>query len=91
MRFLNGFVLIGIILLFISIGGVASGNRLLTEPGQAPNKFAWLEYMGAAAIMLINGAISIHLAAKNRPAEPAPKSKEQTPDESDAPSVEPAQ
>ena len=37
MRFLNGFVLIGITLLFISIGGVASGNRLLTEPGQQPN------------------------------------------------------
>lgn len=67
MRFLNGFVLIGIILLFISIGGAASGNKWLTEPGQQPNPYAWLEYLGAAVLMLVNGAISINVAAKNRP------------------------
>ena len=79
MRFLNGFVLIGIILLFISIGGVASGNRLLTEPGQQPNQYAWLEYLGAAVLMLINGAISISVAARNRP----PETKAQATEEPD--------
>ena len=75
MRFLNGFICIGIILLFISIGGVASGNRLLTEPGQPVNPYAWLEYLGAAVLMLVNGAISISLAAKNRPPESKEKAK----------------
>jgi hypothetical protein len=59
MRFLNGFILIGVILLFISIAGLVSGNTLLTEPGQPINHYAWLEYLGAAALMLVNGAVSI--------------------------------
>lgn len=59
MRFLNGFILIGIILLFISLAGLVRGNTLLTEPGQPVNNFAWLEYLGAAALMLVNGAVSI--------------------------------
>lgn len=59
MRFLNGFILIGVILLFISIAGLVSGNTLLTEPGQPINNYAWLEYLGAAALMLVNGAVSI--------------------------------
>jgi hypothetical protein len=89
MRFLNGFVLIGLILLLISIGGVASGNRLLTEPGQQPNQYAWLEYLGAAALMLINGAISIHLAAKHKPVEAAKVAPEEAATEKIA--EEPAQ
>jgi hypothetical protein len=88
MRFLNGFVLIGLTLLLISIGGVASGNRLLTEPGQPPNPYAWLLYLGAAALMLINGAISISLAAKHRPAEPASKATAQSGEEASTPSDE---
>src|SRR6266571_8881175 len=59
MRFLNGFVLIGIILLFISVAGLVKGNTLLTEPGQPVNPYAWIEYLGAAALMLVNGAVSI--------------------------------
>jgi len=59
MRFLNGFILIGIILLFISIAGLVRGNTLLTEPGQPVNNSAWLEYLGAAVLMLINGVVSI--------------------------------
>ena len=59
LRFLNGFVLIGIILLFISVAGLVKGNTLLTEPGQPVNQYAWLEYLGAAALMLVNGAVSI--------------------------------
>ncbi len=65
MRFLNGFVLIGIILLFISIAGLVKGNTLLTEPGQPVNQFAWLEYLAAAVLMLINGAVSIWMMRRN--------------------------
>ena len=59
MRFLNGFVLIGVILLLISVAGLVGGNTLLTEPGQPTNQLAWLEYFGAAVLMLVNGAVSI--------------------------------
>jgi hypothetical protein len=59
MRFLNGFILIGIILLFISVAGLVSGNALLTEPGLPVNHFAWLEYLAAAILMLVNGAVTI--------------------------------
>ena len=59
MRYLNGFILIGLVLLGISLGGLATGNRLLTEPGQAVNPYSWLYYLGAAALMLINGAVSL--------------------------------
>ena len=65
MKFLNGFILIGIILLFISVAGLVSGNTLLTEPGQPTNNLAWLEYLGAAALMLINGAVSIWNVRQN--------------------------
>ena len=79
MRYLNGFILIGIMLLGISIAGAATGNRLLTEPGQQVNPYAWLEYLGASAIMLVNGLVSIRnareaeLSAKS--ANPKPESK----------------
>lgn len=65
MRFLNGFILIGLILFFISLGGLASGNRLLTEPGQPVNPYAWLLYLGASAIMLVNGYMSIRNARQS--------------------------
>jgi hypothetical protein len=91
MRYLNGFVLIGFVLLLISIGGVASGNRLLTEPGQQPNQYAWLEYLGAAALMLINGGISIYLAARNRPAEVVKPTASDTQAPEDTVSTETAQ
>jgi hypothetical protein len=79
MRFLNGFVLIGIILLFISIAGLVKGNTLLTEPGQPVNQFAWLEYLAAAVLMLINGAVSIWMMRRNEsqkpPKEPPPETQ----------------
>ena len=59
MRYLNGFILIGIALLVISIGGLLTSNRLLTEPGQPVNPYSWLLYLGAAVLMLINGGVSI--------------------------------
>ena len=74
MRFLNGFVLIGIILFFISIAGLVKGNTVLTEPGQPVNQYAWLEYLGAALLMLVNGAVSIWTMKKNDAQKPKPQS-----------------
>ena len=76
MRFLNGFVLIGIILLFISIAGLVKGNTLLTEPGQPVNQYAWLEYLAAAVLMLINGAVSIWTMRRHEPPK-TPKEPQQ--------------
>lgn len=70
LRFLNSFILIGIILLFISVAGLVSGNTLLTEPGQPVNRLAWLEYLGAAVLMLINGAVSIWNLKQSESARP---------------------
>ncbi|MEP6754625.1 MAG: hypothetical protein ABJA67_03915 [Chthonomonadales bacterium] len=79
MRYLNGFVLIGIMLLAISIAGAATGNRLLTEPGQQVNPYAWLEYLGASALMLVNGAVSIR-NARQQEAEAESHSKSLAPE-----------
>lgn len=64
MKYLNQFVLIGIALIAVSIVGLATSNKFLTEPGQPVNPYATLEYFGAAVIMLVNGAISIGMAKK---------------------------
>jgi hypothetical protein len=85
MRFLNGFILIGIILLFISIAGVASGNRFLTEPGQQPNPYAWLEYLGAAALMLVNGVVSIYNAKQQEERKPPAKDGSPSPEATNSP------
>lgn len=72
LRYLNMFVLIGIALILISIGGFATENRLLTEPGQTPNPGASLIYLGAGILMLFNGLLSIlqHQATPH-PARPS--------------------
>jgi hypothetical protein len=82
LRYLNGFILIGIILLFISVAGMVKGNALLTEPGQPTNAYAWLEYLAAAILMLVNGAVSIwnarrheQRAGQSAPAEPDASSR----------------
>lgn len=67
LKYFNGFIVIGIMLFFISIAGAATGNRLLTEPGSPINPYAWLEYMVAAALMLVNGAVSIRLTMNSAP------------------------
>ena len=77
MRFLNGFILIGLILFFISIAGLASGNRLLTEPGQPVDPYAWLLYLGAAILMLINGGVSIWNARQSEGQTTKPVEKEE--------------
>jgi hypothetical protein len=71
LRYLNMFVLIGIALIIISLLGFATGNKLLTEPGQTPDPNAWLIYLGAGVLMLFNGALSI-LQSPPQAARPAP-------------------
>jgi hypothetical protein len=75
MRFLNGFNLIGLILFFISLGGLASGNRLLTEPGQPVNPYAWLLYLGASVIMIVNGYVSIRNARQSETSDKSGKTE----------------
>lgn len=61
-RYLNMFVLIGIALIAISIAGFITHNRFLTEPGQIPNPYGSLIYLGTGILMLINGIVSIRIA-----------------------------
>src|SRR2546423_2233386 len=87
MRYLNGFILIGIALLVISIGGLLTSNRLLTEPGQQVNPYSWLLYLGAAILMLVNGGVSIWTAKQpenqpSKPGQPTPEGDSGTPTES---------
>jgi hypothetical protein len=86
MRFLNGFVLIGIILLFISVAGLVKGNTLLTEPGQPVNPYAWLEYLGAAVLMLVNGAVSIWNMRHHESRRPANTDATSSPTDKNKPS-----
>ena len=74
-RYLNMFVLIGIVLLIISIIGFATGNRFLTEPGQPVNPQGSLICLGAGIIMLVNGVVSIRQAdaTKSQAAPEPPK------------------
>jgi hypothetical protein len=78
LRYLNMFVLIGIALVGISIAGFATGNRFLTEPGQARNPQGSLIYLGAGIIMLVNGVVSVRTAGSaaqhESPATARPKS-----------------
>jgi hypothetical protein len=70
LRYLNTFVLIGIALIGISLAGFATSNRFLTEPGQSPNPYSSLIYLGAGVLMLINGVVSARVTPPApRPAE----------------------
>jgi hypothetical protein len=40
------------------------GNTSLAEPGQPANPYAWLLYLAAAVIMLVNGALSVSLHSR---------------------------
>jgi hypothetical protein len=75
-RYLNGFIVIGLVLVVIGIAGLATENRLLTEPGQPVNPYSWLLYLGAAAIMLVNGMVSIKHASRSANADDAPANGE---------------
>ncbi len=80
MRFLNGFILIGVVLFAISLGGLLSGNRLLAEPGQPVNPYSWLLYLGASVLMLINGGVSIWNAQQVEKQQPKPAEPETKPE-----------
>jgi hypothetical protein len=72
-------------LFFISIGGLITGNRMLTEPGQAVNPYSWMLYLAASVLMLINGGVSIwnaqqHEKENPKPAENEPKAEASTPE-----------
>lgn len=64
MRYLNAFVLTGAALVFITLCGLVVGNRALSEPGMPVNQFAWLQYAAAAAVMLVNGWLSIRISQR---------------------------
>ncbi len=73
--YLNAFILTGVALLFISIAGLVRQD-FLTEPGQPANPLAWLWYLVAAVIMLVNGYVSIRMAMQQAP-EPAAATSEE--------------
>lgn len=70
MRYLNGFVVIGIVLLGISIAGMVGGNAMLTEPGDPVHWYMWLLYLAAAILMFVNGYVSIRAAQHAHQADP---------------------
>lgn len=63
-RDLNGFILTSIALLVIAVVGVIKGNGWLSEPGMPVNPHGWMLYLAAAAVMLINGILSIGVARR---------------------------
>ena len=83
LRYLNMFVVIGVVLVIISLAGFATGNRFLTEPGQPINPQGSLIYLGAGVIMLVNGYVSIRQAEAHK-AHPPAKPPKQTPTEETA-------
>ena len=89
LRYLNMFVLIGIALVGISLAGFATGGRFLQEPGSPVSPNASLIYLGAGALMLFNGILSIRTAPSQteKPARP-PEEDEKT-DEAVEPATNP--
>ena len=79
LRYLNMFVIIGLILIGVSLAGFATHDRFLMEPGQSAQDHLSLVYLGAGILMLINGIVSIRIAPPP-PAEPARKTPAQTSD-----------
>lgn len=67
LRYLNMFVIIGLLLIGVSLVGFATHDHFLMEPGQAANSSLSLIYLGAGVLMLINGLVSIRIAPTARP------------------------
>ena len=74
LRYLNMFVLIGIALVVISLAGFATQGKFLHEPGQDTSPYASFIYLGAGALMLFNGLLSIKTAPPQT-AKPSPPAK----------------
>ena len=89
LRYLNMFVLIGIALIVISLAGFATGGSFLHEPGQDSNPLASLIYLGAGALMLFNGILSIRTAPQHTisPSKPSDDDKNENDDVEPATSV----
>ena len=62
LRYLNMFIVIGLILIGVSFAGFLTQDHFLMEPGQAKNGHLALIYLGAGFLMLLNGIVSIRLA-----------------------------
>ena len=67
LRYLNMFVIIGLLLIGVSVVGFATHDRFLMEPGQVPGGNLSLIYLGAGILMLINGLVSVRIAPAARP------------------------
>jgi hypothetical protein len=57
-RWWNSFNLLAIVLLALSLGGVASGGKMVFEPGRAVTGKEWLIYLVAAVLMVVNGVLT---------------------------------
>ena len=58
-RYLNMFVIIGVVLIGISIIGFLTSHQFVTEPGNQPSPLSSFIYLGAGFLMLFNGFLSI--------------------------------
>lgn len=54
-RLLNSFNLLGAILLSIGLYGLASGGKMVFDPGRLPRGNEWFIYALAGALMVVNG------------------------------------
>ncbi len=80
LRYLNMFIIIGLILILVSLAGFATHDHFLMEPGQSPQDHLSLVYLGAGILMLINGVVSIRIA-------PPPAERAQKPQNTDTENV----
>ena len=81
LRYLNMFIIIGLILILVSLAGFATHDHFLMEPGQSPQDHLSLVYLGAGILMLINGVVSIRIAP------PPPAERAQKPQNTDTENV----
>ncbi len=58
-RYLNMFVIIGVALIGISVIGLLTNHKFVTEPGSLATPVTTAVYFGAGLLMLFNGFLSI--------------------------------
>ena len=57
-RWWNSFNLLGILLIGVSLIGLASGGRFVFDPGRPQKGYEWALYLVAGVLMLVNGFLS---------------------------------
>lgn len=57
-RWWNSFNLLGLILVTIAIAGLLSGGKMVFDPGRKAHGYEWALYLGAGALMFINGFLA---------------------------------